>query len=132
MLAYPLSPPLPFLFISICSPLSSLSFHSYPPAAFACSPPCRAVLSLQPPQSSPHRKSWRRSKPSPLSPGWVTSNPAPQAALQACGPESWKLREAIVRERLTTHGSYCTKHTRTHTHGDTQRATYSLNITVIV
>ncbi|CAB1450441.1 unnamed protein product [Pleuronectes platessa] len=30
-------------------------------------------------------------QPSPESPSWVTSNPAPQALLQACGPESWQL-----------------------------------------
>lgn len=102
-----------FLFISICSFIISSLLSS---CLLFRSPPRRAVVSLQPPQSSPHRESWTQSKLSPLSPGWVTSNPAPQAFLQACGPESWQLREAIVRERLTTHGSYCTK---THTHAHT-------------
>ncbi len=95
-----------------------ISFH-YLSSPILSSPPCRAVVSLQPPQSSPHRESWRQSKSSPLSPGWVTSNPSPPASLQACGPESWQLREAIVGERLTTHGSYCTKHTHRHKHTHT-------------
>lgn len=132
MSAYPLSPTLLIPCPSHSFP-SVLSFHHLPsPIPLSCSPLCRAVVSLQPPQSSPHRESWRQSKPSPLSPGWVTSNPAPQASLQACGPESWQLREAIVGERLTTHSSYCRQYTHTHTHLNTYRATYSLNITAIV
>lgn len=113
---------LPFLFISICSFIISPLLSSCLLLGF---PPCRAVVSLQPPQSSPHRESWRQSKPSPLSLGWVTSNLAPQAFLQACGPESWQLREAIVRKRLTTHGSYCTK---THTHARTSLTHAELQI----
>ncbi len=31
-----------------------------------------------------------------------------------CRPESWQLGEAIVRERLTTHGSFCAKYTCKH------------------
>lgn len=107
---------LPLLLISICSPLLSLSVRSSPPASRLVLPPCRAVVSLQPPQSSPHREGWRRSKPGPLSPGWATSSPGPQASLQACGPESWQLREAIVEARLTTHGSHCAKQKHMHTH----------------
>lgn len=123
-------PVLLFLYISICSSLSL--FHLSYPLVYSFSPPCRAVVSLQPPQSSPHRESWRRSKPSLLSPGWVTSNLTPQALLQACGPESWQLREPIVRERLTTHGSFCKTHTHTHTHPHTKSGTDSFNVTVIV
>ena len=124
MLVHPL-PPIHFHLFSyafIISPLFSSCLLS-------CFPPYRAVVSLQPPQSSPHRESWTQSKPSPLSPGWVTSNPSPQASLQACGPESWQLREAIVGERLTTHGSHCTKHTHTHTHTQTHMRTHILTHT---
>lgn len=51
---------------SFPSVLLSLSVLSSPPASCLVLPPCRAVVSLQPPQSSPHRESWRRSKPGPL------------------------------------------------------------------
>lgn len=115
-------PPLPLPLL--CSlPVLAIHFHLFSspfiisPLLSSCllywPPPCWAVVSLQPPQSSPHRESWRQSKSSPLSSGWVTSNLAPQALLQACGPESWQLREAIVSERLTTHGSHCRKDTHT-------------------
>lgn len=82
-----------FHLISICF-LFSLSFLLSLPLFSSLQ--SSNVLSLQPPQSSSHRESWKQSKNSPLSPGWVTSNLGPQASLQTCGPQSRQLRDAIV------------------------------------
>ena len=101
--------------LSLFSSLHVLSIHFHllsfafiiSPLLSSCllfwSPLRRAVVSLQPPQSTSHSESWRRSKPIPLSCGWVTSSTAPQALLQVCGPKSWQLREAIVGEGEINH-----------------------------
>lgn len=124
---------LPFLLISICSPLfyylCSLLSHS-PPSSLP--PPCRAVVSLQLPQSSPHRKSWRRSKPvslesrlgdfQPLVSG-LLSGPVGAWELAAQGDYCWRqinhTWQAIVQKapkRARTHA---------HIHLDTNPAKYS-------
>lgn len=100
---------------SFPSVLLSLSVLSSPPASCLVLPPCRAVVSLQPPQSSTQGEleavqTWPPWVPA----GWLPTL-VPRLHSRPVGL-SWQLREAIVEERLTTHGSHCAKQKHMHTH----------------
>lgn len=121
---------LPFLLISICSPLlyylSCLLSH-FPPSSLPSL--CRAVVSLQPPQSSPHRKSWRRSKPvslesrlgdfQPLVSG-LLSGPVGAWELAAQGDYCWRQINHTWQAIVQKAPKRAHTHTRTYTYILTQ------------